>query len=127
MKINGCTKPNAPTDPDMGQNFSPETECPDRLLIHSAHGRNVSMDCNSSCPFHKDNKKRKEIERNKEDEVCCLPSPCTAYCKVLQNGKCQHLSIDEIKVLLDKTDWDDLDKGEVISPYIIREMPMKEK
>lgn len=125
MRINGCTKPNAPTDPDMGQNFAPEIECPDRLVTHSAYGRRVSMDCNSSCPYHKDNKKRKEREIKDEDEVYCLLSPCTHMCKTLLEGKCQHLSIDEIKELLDKSDWDDLDKGEVLTPYIIRELPRR--
>jgi hypothetical protein len=61
MKINGCTKPNAPTDPDMGQNFDPLTECPDRLITHGKKtGTNssiISVNCNSSCPHHKDYKK----------------------------------------------------------------------
>lgn len=57
MKINGCTKSNAPTDPDMGQNFSPELECPDRLVIHNEGGRIISVDCNDTCPHHEDYKK----------------------------------------------------------------------
>ena len=57
----------------------------------------------------------------KEDEVCC--KRCSAQCKQLQTGECQHLSVNEIEILLDKTDWDDLDKGEVLHPYILRELP----
>lgn len=51
-----CTKPNGPTDPDMGQNFAPELECPDNLLYFSDDGRIVTVHCNSSCPHHKDHK-----------------------------------------------------------------------
>ena len=63
MRINECTKPNAPTDPDMGQNFSPELECPDRLIMHKQNGRIISVDCNDTCPHHEDYyKKEKKLE-----------------------------------------------------------------
>ena len=56
MKINGCTKPNAPTDPDYGQDFDPITECPDRLIDHGrSTGHNssiVTVRCNNTCPHH---------------------------------------------------------------------------
>ena len=54
MKINGCTKSNAPTDPDMGQNFDPVIECPDRLLLRYDKGRIIIVNCNKTCPCHKD-------------------------------------------------------------------------
>lgn len=60
------------------------------------------------------------------DEFCSKPSSCTAQCERLQSGKCERLSIDEINILLDKTDWDDLDKGEIITPYILKEDKMND-
>ncbi len=44
---------------------------------------------------------------------------CSAQCKKLQGGDC-NLPLDDIKELLDKTDWDDLDKGELLTPYIMK-------
>lgn len=46
---------------------------------------------------------------------------CDAQCKKLQNGLCKRLTLDEIEIILEKTDWDDLDKGEIMTPYILRE------
>ncbi len=80
-----------------------------------------------SCPYNTFNREAStshaEINgpQTLEDEVCTLQSPCTAQCKKLQIGNCLHLSVDEIKVLLDQTDWDSLDKGECITPYLMRE------
>ena len=57
-----------------------------------------------------------------EKEVCNNPLPCNAYCTKLQKGECTLLSIDEIKSLLDETDWDTEDKGEVMMEYLIKEI-----
>ena len=55
-----------------------------------------------------------------------LTPVCDAQCKKLQNGLCKRLTVDEINTLLDKTDWDSLDKGELVTPYILKELE-KEK
>lgn len=46
---------------------------------------------------------------------------CDAQCKKLQRGNCKRLTTAEIQTLLDKTDWDDLDKGEIIAEYIFKD------
>ena len=45
---------------------------------------------------------------------------CDDQCSKLQKGVCKRLTLEEIYGLLDKTDWDSLDKGELLTPYIIR-------
>ena len=49
----------------------------------------------------------------------CVESP---LCMKLQEGRCECLTIEDIKELLDQTDWSDEDKGEVMSYYILKEM-----
>ena len=43
---------------------------------------------------------------------------CSAQCRKLQNGQCKRLTLEEIRELLEQTDWDDMDKGEVMGEYL---------
>lgn len=54
-----------------------------------------------------------------------LTPACDAQCKKLQNGLCKRLNLGEIEELLEKTDWDDMDKGEILTPYILRVLQEK--
>ena len=52
---------------------------------------------------------------------------CDAQCKKLQKGLCKRLTVDEIEILLDNTDWDDLDKGDIMTPYIMQRLSTENK
>ena len=50
----------------------------------------------------------------------CFVPKCDAHCEKLQKGACDKLTLDEIIKLLDKTEWNDMDKEDLLTPYILK-------